>query len=154
MEPQQYFSSLQNDDLIKFGKQFVDGKLTCPFTGIYGDGMNGKTTYIKLLKILAETNGVRTIFIRSDQLSDEEISIINNYHYVIIQEEDLMNNDIFSKLRCKFIFITNFNPINNLPPGVLSVINMNVQFPSNNICHLDWLDESKKQEFLNYLKDY
>jgi len=99
MEPQQYFSNLQNDELINFGKNFVDGTLTCPLTGIYGSGMNGKTTYIKLLKLLAENNGINTIFITSDQLNDDEFMMnIINYRYVIIQEDASISNDIFSKI--------------------------------------------------------
>ncbi len=161
MNSNQYFSSLQNEELINFGKQFVNGTLTCPLTGIYGSGMNGKTTYLKLLELLSENNGIDTIFITPDHLNDGNFMMTLDHHYIIIQEDVLISNDSFnkinllsSKLNSKFIFLTNFNPVYNLPPGVLSVINMDIQFQNNDICNLNWVDESKKQEFLKFLKDY
>ncbi len=166
LSPYQYFLNLASDDvskyneLLSFSKQFVSGTLSSPCTQIYGDGDNGKTVFIRLLKLLAESNNIKSCFINPHMLEDKRgISLIAGNNYAIISN-DLLSNEFVRSIRklsfeinTKFIIINNDPLPNDIESNTVSTIHMNAIFTKNNKVIIDpqRIDENKKSEFMNFI---
>lgn len=126
-DPKQYFSNLANNDVTKynelldFSKRFIKGTLS-HYTQIYGCGNNGKTTFINLLKSLADTNNIKTCSIMTKKNKLHlSISEMSGYNYAIIDNSVISNyleeiiENLAIKTGTKFILIANESPTLDKP---------------------------------------
>lgn len=138
MEPEQFFSNFDNNDIINFSKDVVNNTLNSKCTFIHGNGTNGKSTLMQLLIALSGQNKYISSVLQSYMIVEKEIvNRLSKCDFIFI--ENIPDNDNFirgicnyaNKIKGKFIFITNRDISYNMAPGSVSVIKM------NNLLHID-----------------